>query len=258
MIDSKLTSLRIKTRQNAKVIIDYLIESHIIRGVEKPNAEKEICVFCSSTKSLTREHVIPKWTFENCVKKFFITQANGIHQTYNRTTVSTCSACNNELLAYLENYILQLFAKTDLNKSFFTNYEMQNIIRWLEIVEFKFQVLEAKRKFIKSKSSIFIPGLADFPLTVLRESVNYSPSKAIAEIRLCQKRLSVKSKNKNLNSLVIFKTKNKGFYFFHTLNDFIFIELPQYKIALFYFYSKLFKNKNEAFKEANNIIDKTY
>jgi hypothetical protein len=258
IIDSKLTALRVKARQNSKVIIDHLIKSHIARGVKKLHVEKEICIFCSSSKLLTREHVIPRWTFENCTSKYFITLANGIHQTYNKTTVPTCSICNNELLGYLENYILQLFKKTDLSISFFTNYEIQNIIRWLEIIEYKFQVLEVKRKFIKSKSSIFLPDLTDFPLTILRESINYSPSKAVAEVRLCQKRLAMKSKNKNINSLVIFRTRNKGFHFFHTLNDFIFIELPQFKIGLFYFYSKLFKNKNKTFKEANDVIDKVY
>ncbi len=146
----------------------------------------------------------------------------------------------------------------DLNKNFFNNYELENIIRWLEIIEYKFQVLEANRKFIAYKDKAFVPYLKDFPLTVLRDSIDYSPSKAIAEIRLCQKRLSVKSKSGNVNSLVVFKTRNKDFHFFHKLNDFIFVELPQYKIALFYFYSRTFKDKYKAFKAANNVIDKAY
>jgi hypothetical protein len=83
-IDAKLTTFRVRMRQNSKAIVEHLIKSHIVRGIKKSQDENEICVFCNSIKAITREHVIPRWTFENCPKKFFITQANGIHQTYNR------------------------------------------------------------------------------------------------------------------------------------------------------------------------------
>ncbi len=48
----------------------------------------------------------------------------------------------------------------------------------------------------------------------MRENINYSPSKAVAQIRIAQKRIAVKSKTENENSLVIFKTKKREFLFF--------------------------------------------
>ena len=100
--------------------------------------------------------------------------------------------------------------------------------------------------------------LRDIPISIMRENINYSPNKAIAQIRLSQKRVTQKSKLKNENSLVIFKTKNESFHFFHHLNDFIFLELPKFGIALFYFYSRNFENKEEAKDNAMKIITSVY
>jgi len=92
----------------------------------------------------------------------------------------------------------------------------------------------------------------------MRKSIDYSPSKAIAQIRQAQKRVTKKSKIENLNSLLLFSSKKPDFHFFHTMNEFIFIELPEFKIALFYFYSKTFNTLDEAQKEAMEIISKVY
>jgi len=135
---------------------------------------------------------------------------------------------------------------------------LQNIIRWLEIIEYKFQLLEIRRKFIKSKSSQYLEYLRDIPVSIMRANIDYSPSKAVTEIRLAQKRVTQKSKVSNQNSLVIFKTKNESFYFFHHLNDFIFLELPKFGIALFYFYSRKFENVEDAKNEAMEIINTVY
>ena len=56
----------------------------------------------------------------------------------------------------------------------------------------------------------------------------------------------------------MFKTKNESFYFFHHLNDFIFLELPKFGIALFYFYSRKFENVEDAKNEAMEIIKRVY
>ncbi len=256
-IDDKFISLRVRTRKNSKVVVDHLVKYHIVRGRQKPRSKKEICIFCSSNQLLTKEHVLPRWTFENNTERFFITEINGLGRTYNRTTVPSCSTCNNELLGYLESYIVQLFKTADLAKGFFSDYDLQNIIRWLEIIEYKFQVLDMKRQFITSKTGGYIPYLTDFPLAVLTEKVG-SPSKAVSQVRLAQKRVTIKSKKEKINSLVIFQTKNRKFYFFHTPNEFIYLELPQYRIAMFYFYSKNFKNNFNAFNAAMKIIKKVY
>lgn len=254
----KLKELRVELRQNSKKIMDDVLKRHIPKISSKEKSKIEICVFCANTQNLTKEHVLPKWTFENSDKKFFLTDINGSEQTYNKTTIPVCANCNNNLLGNIESYIISLLKNTNLSKDFFSSEEIQNIIRWLEIIEYKFQLLEIRRKFIKSKSYDYMEYLRDIPISIMRENINYSPNKAIAQIRLSQKRVTQKSKLKNENSLVIFKTKNESFHFFHHLNDFIFLELPKFGIALFYFYSRNFENKEEAKDNAMKIITSVY
>lgn len=257
-IDIKLKNLRVKLRKNSKEIINDVLVKHIPRISSKDKSKKEICVFCANQNNLTKEHVLPKWTFENCTNKFFVTDINGSQQTYNKTTIPVCADCNNNLLSNVEKYIISILNDTDLSNSYFNNEQLQNIIRWLEIIEYKFQLLEIRRKFIKSKSSQYLEYLRDIPISIMRANIDYSPSKAISEIRLAQKRVTQKTKASNQNSLVVFKTKNENFYFFHHLNDFIFLELPKFGIALFYFYSRKFENVEDAKNEAMEIIKTVY
>jgi hypothetical protein len=257
-IDHQLKSLRIAVRQNSSAIVNHVAQTNIsLSGNKQKGKKKELCSFCSTDKEITKEHVLPRWTYEGCTTKFFITNVNGLSQTYNKTTVPACSTCNNEKLSSLEVYIKNLFSKINLDSGYFNREEMTNIIRWLEILDYKFQVLNARRKFITSKEKGFIPYLADFPLTVLRPNVE-SPSKAITEIRRSLKRLAVKSKDNGLNSLVVFKTTNKGFHFFHAMDDFIFLELPKYKLAIFYFYKRTFPTIKKAHAAAKKVIEKAY
>lgn len=257
-IDVKLKNLRVQLRHNSKNIIDNVINRNVSRSRDNIKFEKEICVFCATTLNLTKEHVIPRWVFENCTKKFFITNMNDIEQTYNKTTIPACANCNNNLLANIESEINSILTNTNLADSFYSLEQIQNIIRWLEIIEYKFQILEFRRIFKKAKSAEFIEFLKDIPLAIMREEIEFSPEKAITQLRNAQKRVTIKSKIKNLNSLVIFKTKNKSFHFFHNINDFIFIELPKFEVALFYFYSLNFENIEQAKNEATKIIAKVY
>ncbi|MFV8344435.1 hypothetical protein [Flavobacterium sp. XS2P39] len=257
-IDVKLRNLRVKLRQNSKEIMDDVIQRHVPKISSKDKSKIEICVFCTNQTNLTKEHVLPRWTFENCTKKFFVTDINGSEQTYNKTTIPVCPDCNNNLLGNIEKYIISLLDNTDLSITFYSQEQIQNIIRWLEIIEYKFQLLEIRRKFIKSKSSEYIRYLRDIPVSIMRANINYSPHKAVSQIRLAQKRVTTKSKDNNENSLVIFKTKNESFYFFHHLNDFIFLELPKFGVAFFYFYSREFENNEFAKDEAMKIVKSMY
>lgn len=257
-IDVKLKNLRVHLRRNSKNIIDDVINRNVSRNQGNIKFEKEICAFCATTSNLTKEHVIPRWVFENCTKKFFTTNMNGIEQTYNKTTIPVCADCNNNLLAHIENQINSILTNTNLADSFYSLKQIQNIIRWLEIIEYKFQLLKFRRTFKKAKSSEFIEFLKDIPLAIMREEIEFSPEKAITQLRNAQKRVTIKSKVKNINSLVIFKTKNKNFHFFHNINDFIFIELPKFQVALFYFYSRDFENIEQAKDEATKIIAEVY
>jgi hypothetical protein len=215
-------------------------------------------MFCGSTKDISREHVIPRWTFEGRTEKYFTTNINGLPQTYNKTTIPACTICNNERLNALERYIQNLFTEVDPERTYFNYSEIEFIIRWLEIIDYKFQILNTRRRFLRSREKGYIPYLSDIPLFVLRPNVDYNPGKAITELRRSLKRLTIKNKRDNINSLQVFKTTNKGFHFFHTMDDFIFIELPQYEIALFYFYKRTFPSINKSKKEASKIIDKFY
>jgi hypothetical protein len=257
-IDSKLKKLRVKLRHSSKKIMDDVVTRHIPKISLKDKSKKKICAFCADQNSLTKEHVLPRWTFENCTKKFFVTDINGSEQTYNKTTIPVCANCNNDLLGNIENYIIFLLKETDLSKSFFNGDQLQNIIRWLEIIEYKFHLLEIRRKFMKARSSQYLECLRDISVSVMRANIDYSPSKAVSQIRLAQKRVTQKSKAENENSLVIFKTQNENFYFFHHLNDFIFLELPKFGIAIFYFYSKKFEKVQDAKEEAMKIITSVY
>jgi len=257
--DLILKSLRTLIRKNFKTIIYNVIETKIVRKAKKTKKQpQDICMFCSSTENLTREHVIPSWTFEGNPKKFFTTSINGLNQTYNKTTIPVCAVCNNERLNTLEIYVNKLFAEIDLKTTNFTDSEIENIIRWLEIIDFKFEILNAKRRFLSSKKNGYIPYLADFPIAVLNPNINYSQSKAVTGIRRALRRLTIKDKHVKHNSLIILGTSNRNFHFFHAMGNFIFIELPQYKKAIFYFYNRTFSNSSSAKREAKKIVDTNY
>jgi hypothetical protein len=258
-IDTKLKFLRVSARNNSTTIIEHVIQTNISRlPIKQENKINDMCMFCGSTHEITKEHVIPRWTYEGCTKKFFITNINGLNQTYNKTTIPACSLCNNNVLSSLEVYINKLFSMVDPASYYFNRNEIENIIRWLEIIDYKFQILNSRRIFLASKKDGYNRDITNIPLSVLRPKIKFSPSKAIAEIRRSFKRIIKKNKANNFNSLVVFKSSNKGFYFFHTMDEFIFIELPQYKIALFYFFKIRFPTIKAAHKAANEIIDKVY
>jgi len=257
-IEKRLKSIRTSARKNSRVIVNHIVETKISRLTPRKNGALDLCSFCGTTDELTKEHVIPKWTYEGATEKFFTTNMNGLDQTYNKTTIPACAECNNEKLSSLEFYLTKIFSEINLPTEYFNNEDLSHIIRWLEIIDYKFQILNAKRIFLAHKEKGYIADLADAPLSILRESVNYSPSKAVTEIRRSLKRLTIKDKSQHLNSLTIFKTKNNGFYFFHKMDDFIFIEIPQHKIALFYFYKKTFKTLKSGQRATKKIIDQVY
>ena len=256
-IDSKLTTLRVRMRENSKLIIDNINKTYIVRNPQKTE-KKLFCSFCGSLNNITKEHVLPKWTYQNNPYKFFTTNINELSQTYNSATIPACSECNNELLSELELYINSIFGRVDFETTFFINKELCNIITWLEIIDYKFQVLEVKRRFLTSKSGGFIPYLKDFPISVFRKGLKDNPVNVVSEIRSSLKRITVKGKQKNINSLLIFKSINRDFYFFHIMNHHIFLELPQYNMAIFYFYNKRFSSGKQAQSEGMRIINESY
>jgi len=257
-IERKLQSIRINSRKNGKAIIDKLVADYIVRenGKAVKKNSLDICIFCGSRDQITKEHVLPKWIFEADPDKFFLTDVNGQKQTYNKTTVPACIKCNSDLLNNLEKSIQEIFEEVDSVNRFYSEEEWINIIRWLEIIDYKFQVLDVMRKFLAHKNGPYIEYLKDFPISMMRKEG--LSSVVISDIRRAFKRISRKDKIKNVNSLIVAKSKNQHFHFFHQADEYIFIELPQYKKSVFYFYKKLFQDDNDCLNEAKSIIKTHY
>lgn len=247
MIDKRLVELRKRVRSSRKIVIDTMLEDH----------SANICIVCGATDDLTKEHVVPKWAFDNNQKKFFVTAINGIGQSYSKTTLHACEECNGHLLGSLERHIEQLFRHSDVTQTPLSDSDKQKVILWLELIDYKFQALDLRRKLKKPKDGPYIKFLADYPVGVMQR-LDFSPSKVFSMFRNSLKRLEIADKSKRLNSLVVFSTSNENYHFFHQANEYIFVELPQHKIALFYYINKSFIDERSAYESAMNIIKKVY
>lgn len=247
-LNQKLVEFRKKIRNNQKFVIDSLISDHAAN----------ICIFCGEDDDLTKEHVIPQWVYDRCTKRYFVTTTNKASQTYNKTTVPACKDCNNSILGELERYLKHKFSDIDLSEGYFTNDEEEKIILWLETIEYKFHVLDLKRKLNKVKGSEYIPYIGKMPIAMFQGPMDQSPSKVFSNLRNALKVLSVKSKKAKLNSLCVLHTKNPDFHFFHSTNNFIFIELAQYNVAFFYFYKEEFASPKAAVSKAQKIVKNEY
>lgn len=259
MDDEPLITLRKSIRSNIKIVMEFIDHNYIRRENGKAvKPDDPICMFCGSVESITKEHIIPRWIFQNDTVRFFNITLNGQNQTYNKSIIPACQKCNSELLNHLERKMQSLFNGADPKQIPFSNQDLQDLIRWLEIIDYKFHVINISKRFLSPKDADHIPYLKDFPIYMLLPNKDYSPSKVLTEIRKTLYRLSVRDKQAHINSVVIFKTHNKSDHFFHTLNDFIFLELAKYGIAIFYFYNRTFKNNEAAYKAAMKLIKKVY
>lgn len=247
-LKKRLIKFRTQVRNNSKFIIDTILADH--------NAN--ICVFCGGTENLTKEHVIPKWVYSNNPNSYFTTTTNDQDQTYNKTTIPACHECNSYILGYLEKVLVSKFDSININDDFFDDETLDLIILWLEIVEYKFHVLNMRRTFRKIKDKEFIPYLADFPISILLNNASLSPSKVFSNLRQALATVAKKSKFNRRNSLVVFSTVNPDHHFFHKTNEFIFVEIPKLDVAFFYFFKENFKSTKDSFKRATEIIEHAY
>ncbi|RDI15376.1 hypothetical protein DFO48_101654 [Comamonas sp. AG1104] len=245
---AKLVKFRKKIRINQKRIIETIIKDH----------SANICIFCGTDDNLTKEHVIPQWVYSHCPERFFITTTNGSEQTYNKTTVPACSDCNTNLLGALERHIKHEFEKADFKEKGFTSENLELIIIWLESLEYKFQVLDLRRKLNRVKGGEYIPYIGKMPISMFQGPLDTSPAKVFSNLRSALKVLGVKSKVPRLNSLCVLHTKNENFHFFHSSNNFIFIELAVFGVAFFYFYKENFDKHEDAVSKVFEIVKKEY
>ncbi len=245
---AKLIKFRKKIRKNRTRVLDTIIKDHLA----------QICIFCGETENLTREHVIPQWVYNRCTKRTFITTTNGSAQTYNKTTVPACEDCNSNILGSLERHLKHEFERVNVKTEGFSLETLELIIIWLECLEYKFQVLDLRRNLNRVKGAEYIPYIGKLPVSMFQGPLNTSPSKVFSNLRTALRVLSVKSKVERLNSLCVLFTKNQDFHFFHSTNNFIFIELAEFNVAFFYFYKMDFESHESVVSKAQDIVKSEY
>ncbi|OPC34465.1 hypothetical protein [Elizabethkingia miricola] len=215
----------------------------------------EVCVFCNSSKKLTKEHVIPKWLFQNNTGCGFEIATNNQFIKYNHSVVPACDTCNNSILAEIEKNIILILSRLENSESY-KNEDLKNIIRWLEILEYKLQVFQCRLKFIKYGSNNYSQEFGVLQVAWMRHFWEMNPFKALSHLKFIQKSITIKEKSLSLNSLVIFTTKDPHHEFFHQPSEYIFISFPMFKIAIFYFFRRKFDNLEDCQYEAIRIMKK--
>ena len=251
-INQDFKYLRVNFRKQGQIIAE-----DVFRRIHPatPKNIKEICVFCGSTSGLTREHVLPQWLFENNTDISMISRVNRQTQTYHKAVVPTCSICNNIALSNIEECIIKTLKKIE-SKENYTHDDLCNIIRWLEIMDYKLQVYECRRKYIKYGNSEYNRDWGEFSVATLRHFFEMNPFKAYNLLRQTQNRITIKRKYERIESLLMFEPKTSGFNFFNLANEYIFISFPMFKIAIFYFLRKSHNDNREALNEAYEIMTK--
>lgn len=249
-INVAMRSLRVQVRKNQTPILRHIFDKYL-QG-HFPVTET-LCCFCGSSEKITREHVMPVWLFPDIQKEYYINQWNGQKRKYVHATVPACQSCNNGLLSEIERHIKNILSNKPVGVNLYEDDDFENIIRWFEIIHYKFKVHDISQKYIAHKEIGMIEGLKDFPLAVMMNR-SLSFFQAETTTRRALRRLSVKDKSKRFKSLLFCKTKNTSFAFFSG-EEFMFIEMPQYGTAMFYFFNQEFKSEraaHAAFKRALN------
>jgi hypothetical protein len=246
--------------RNRRKVVDFISVNYVERadGRSKDFKGPGICFFCGSDRNITREHVIPRWAFDRDPGRWFTTMINGLRQSYEQSTVPCCGKCNSAILNEIEKNVNGIFTDRDVTTNPLSDAEMEAVIAWFELIDYKFQVISVTRRFVAYKESGFIRFLSDFPISVLDPAFDYSPAKVLKTLRATMRQMGVRSKIKRLNSLIVFKTHNPSFYFFNKLNDFIYLEMPHKGVALLYFFTRQFDTVEAARDAALEKIKENY
>lgn len=244
--------LRVLIRKRGKYVADRLFDDYVSGPITaKPTP---FCIICGSEENITDEHVLPRWVFENNGSRSFTIDINQLPKRYIGATVPACLHCNSVILNDIEKNIQKTLSSVDLQERYYSSDEWDNVIRWLEIIDYKFLVLDMRTKFLAHRKTGFIPAIAKYPVAVIRDLSEYSVK---SKCRLALRRISRKDKYARAASLMVGRTIEKSFHYFHTSGQFIHLEIPTYNKAFFYFYEKEFDDdetmKNEAFKIINYV-----
>lgn len=252
-IDDRFKFLRVQLRQNGPAIADdVFMRFHPTTKKGKP----EICIFCFSRSNITKEHVLPKWLFERETEITFISSVNRQTQTYNRAIVAACSHCNNSVLAPIEKHIMDSIRRLQMKAV--TIEDIFNMIRWLEILEYKLQAYDCRRKYIRYGTSEYDADFGIFPVAMMRHFSKMDPYLGFLWLRRSQRRITVKSKTSRFNSFAVMPTIQPHFNFFVQPDEYIYISFPMFPISIFYFLKSIFSDNRDAYKQAFQIMRKVF
>lgn len=159
-IDNDFLKLRGIVRSHGKYVMRKLFDDYLTGLITRKLVPS--CILCGAEDNLTKEHVLPKWVFESNSKHFFITDVNELNQHYIKATLPACKRCNSELLNNVERYIQKTLSQVDLQTRYYTPEEWDNVIRWLEIIDCKFQVWDVMNKFLKHKKAEYVPATGGY------------------------------------------------------------------------------------------------
>ena len=202
----------------------------IEKNFEISDYGKECCIICGTNKNITKEHLLPKWVFENDVKKSFFISPEDTLYSYRLSYLPCCKACNSSVLGNFEHHIREILKRENKN---FTISEKEDIIFWIKYLDFKFKIFgveKACHRNTKSKSNI---GLWDKPRN--------NPKNFFYDLF---------DLPATTNSLIISEPKQKNFDFFYWKDHYFSITLPQCNVSIIYF----FTNKIENIEEFCNIF----
>jgi len=223
------------------------------RIIEEHNAD--LCVLCGSTVEITREHIIPQWAFGANPEKYLVSAKNNQPTTYIKATIPACRTCNSDLLGAFEDSLKRMLVEKEPEE--INDYDRDCIIWWLQYIGFKLQLMDLRNRFLRYKGNKYVPSLSDIPVAMFWGS-DTTPGQVFRILRKSRRNLISKWKDDKYNSLIIFTTSNENFHFFHKVDDFIFIEMPQIKKAFFFFFNKEHEEYEDAQKECKEIIEKVY
>lgn len=251
-VDKAFQTLRVNLRKHGlKIPEDVFFRFHPI--TEKKPAE--ICIFCGSASDITREHVIPRWVFNGDVNLKYISGVNRQTQTFNKTVIPACAQCNNSTLGIIESEIKETITKHIFSKEH-EERSVSNIMRWLELLDYKSQIYDCRRLYIKYSNNDYDTSWGIFPLAMMRHFIELKPFAPFDYLRNTQRRITVKEKFNRINSFVIFRPKKPHFDFFVKPTEYIYISFSLTNIAFFYFFKKDFLDYSDAVEEALYIIKK--
>lgn len=245
-MDKKFSLLRHKIKESQSAVMNKIISNH----------KTEVCILCGSDNEITKEHVLPQWSFEGRPEKFLINTKNNQSSNYIKMTVPACKTCNSDLLGAFEDYLKRFLLEKDSSE--LNNYEVDCVIWWLQYIAFKLQIMDLRSQFLRYKGGEYIPFLSNIPVAMFWREIDTTPNDVFNTIRRSRRALTKKRKANKYNSLLVFNTTNKSFHFFHKIDDFIFIEMPQVGKAFFLFFNKEFIEHKDAHAECMEIIKRVY